>query len=151
MVTPYLLLKLLHVVLAIFAVGSNLTYGFWLSRAASDPLQQRFALEGIKALDRAANVAYVLLLLTGLALAFLGAIPFQTFWVAAALVLYAIVAVLGVAVFSPLSKRRRELLAERGPDDPEYKAATVRSTRLGVATLVAILGIVFLMVVKPTP
>lgn len=35
--SAYQILKLVHVVLAIIAVGTNLTHGIWISRAAREP------------------------------------------------------------------------------------------------------------------
>jgi len=65
----FTLLKFLHVLLAITAVGANVTYGVWLSRAARDPRHLPFALRGVKMLDdRLANPAYALLLVTGVAM-----------------------------------------------------------------------------------
>ena len=58
---PYI--KLLHVLLAIVAVGFNASYGIWLARAAREPEHLGHVLRGIKILDdRFANPAYGLLL-----------------------------------------------------------------------------------------
>jgi hypothetical protein len=35
--TFYVVLKFVHVLLAIIAVGANITYGMWLGRAAREP------------------------------------------------------------------------------------------------------------------
>jgi uncharacterized membrane protein len=43
----FLLLKWLHVLFAIVAVGSNVTYGIWLGRAARNPDALPFTLRGI--------------------------------------------------------------------------------------------------------
>src|SRR5260370_37782331 len=65
----YLLLKFIHVLLAITALGSNITYGVWNMLAAREPANLPFALRGISLLDRVdANPLYGLLLLTGLGL-----------------------------------------------------------------------------------
>ena len=62
-------LKALHVLLAIVAVGFNMSYGVWLARAAREPQQYGYVLRGIKFLDdRVANPAYGGLLLVGLLL-----------------------------------------------------------------------------------
>src|SRR2546428_99754 len=56
----FVLLKFLHVLLAIIAVGFNATYGVWLARVAREPVPtQSFVLKGIKRLDDwFANPAY---------------------------------------------------------------------------------------------
>lgn len=46
--TAYALLKFLHVLFAIVALGANATYGVWLARAGRDPAQLGFALRGVK-------------------------------------------------------------------------------------------------------
>ena len=62
-IQTYEILKFLHVLLAIVAVGFNATYAVWLARAAKEPEHEAFALRGVKFLDdRIANPAYALLL-----------------------------------------------------------------------------------------
>lgn len=143
-------LRFVHVLLAIFAVGSNLTYGIWLAVAGGDRDRTAFALRGIKTLDRLANSAYGLLLVTGLALAFIGAIPLTTFWIAAALVLYVGAAVFGIFVYAPVLRQQVAALETHGPASAEYHAIASRSTVLGIAVTLDVIAIVFLMVVKPT-
>ena len=46
-VTWYTLLKFVHVLLVITAVGSNITYGVWNALAAREPAHAPFALKGI--------------------------------------------------------------------------------------------------------
>lgn len=147
----YLLLKFVHVLLAIVALGANLTYGVWLSRAGRDPSQLRYTLAGIHFLDsRIANPAYALMLVTGLAMVWVNAIPIETFWIAASLVLYVAVVILGIAVYAPLVRQQRAALERGGPTDPDYVAAERRSTTLGIVTTIVVVAIVFLMVTKPT-
>ena len=49
--TWYSLLKFVHVLLAITAVGSNITYAAWNIRGAMEPQHLSFALRGVKFLD----------------------------------------------------------------------------------------------------
>ncbi|HEV8468661.1 MAG TPA: DUF2269 family protein, partial [Candidatus Limnocylindria bacterium] len=88
----FVVIKFLHVLLAIIAVGFNATYGVWLARIAREPVAtQSFVLRGIKRLDDwFANPAYVLLAVTGLMLVFIGDLRLNTFWIAGGLVLWAI-------------------------------------------------------------
>ncbi len=147
----YLLLKFVHVVLAILAVGYNLSYGVWRALARDDRVHLRFVLGGILTLDRIANAGYGLLLLTGLAMTFLHSIPLTTFWVSTAISLYLLVAITGAVFYSRVARRQRALLDSVGPADPSYRAVERRATMLGIAVTVLVLVIVFLMVVKPTP
>ncbi len=146
----YDFLRFLHVLLAIAAIGSNLTYGMWIGRAARDPRQLAFALRGVKMLDdRIANPSYVLLLITGLAMLYVRRMAWTTPWVLAGLILYAVVAVLGLRGYSPVLRRQIAALETGGPDAPEYQQLARRGLRLGITIAVLVVVIVFLMVTKP--
>lgn len=100
--SAYVLLKWIHVLMAIIAVGANLTYGVWLSRASRDPQHLPFTLRGIKLLDdRIANPAYGILLLTGFAMAGLGKISFGTPWLLIGLILYVVLVAFAAAGYTP--------------------------------------------------
>ena len=149
---PYV--KLIHVLLAIIAVGFNASYAIWIARAAADrgrPEALPHVLRTIKFLDdRFANPAYALLLVTGLANVFIGQIPLTTFWVAAALVLYVVAVALGLGLYSPILRRQLAVLDAEGPESAAFGDASGRARLYGIATSVPVLIIVFLMVVKPT-
>ncbi len=114
--TPYLLLKYLHVALAIVAVGFNASYAVWLARAERDPAHQAFALRGVKFLDdRIANPAYGLLLFTGMTLVLVGRFDFRIFWIAAGLALWAVVMLGGLAVYTPTLRKQIEVLDRTAP------------------------------------
>ena len=83
----YLPLKLVHIVSAIVAVGTNLTYFVWLTVMRGRPqTEQSFILATIKAVDaRLANPGYVILPITGIAMVLIGDIGFTTFWIAVAI------------------------------------------------------------------
>ena len=147
----YTLIKYLHVVAAITAVGFNLSYGVWLGLTAGAPEQRLHVLRGIKLLDdRFANPAYVVLLLTGLAMVGVGSLSFTTTWIAVALALYVVLVVLGLGVFSrALSGQIRALEAGEGGTE-SYAALSRRTTVSGALLVLIALVIVFLMVTKPT-
>src|SRR5260370_20882350 len=99
MTTFYLILKLIHISAAITAVGSNITYGVWNARIASEPAHTSFALKGIKFLDhRIANPSYGVLFLTGLIMIF-SCHCGLALWLIVALLL---VIVVSTVVFAPL-------------------------------------------------
>ncbi len=146
----FLLIKWVHVLSAIIAVGGNATYGMWLSRARREPAVLPFVLRNIKRIDdRVANPLYVLLLLTGLTMAFMIPIPLNTPWLMTALILYAIAAILGMAVFVPTFRRQLQYLESEGPQSPRYLAASKQGALLGLIVGLDVLVIIFLMVVKP--
>ena len=87
-------------------VGSNLTYGIWLARAGADQAVLPFKLRGVKILDdRVANPSYGLLLVSGLAMAYVGGLPLTTPWIALSLVIY--IALVLLAPFGWWRLRRR--------------------------------------------
>ena len=149
--TLYEFLKFIHVVLAIVAIGFNASYGIWLARAGKEPEHAGHVLKGVKVLDdKFANPAYILLLVTGVSMVLLEDIPFSTFWIAAALVLY-VLAVLGGALGYTPVLRNQILLWEAGKaDSPEFARLGKRGMILGVLLAVDVLTIEFLMVTKPT-
>ena len=142
--------KFVHILLAIIAVGFNASYAIWLQRAARAPEHEAFAIRGVKFLDdRIANPAYGLLLLTGLLMVFLSRIPLTTFWIAAALVLWLIAMVSGLALYTPALRRQLEALEASGPQSEAYRALDRRSSAYGIAIAVVVLLILVLMVFKP--
>jgi uncharacterized membrane protein len=146
----FLLIKWIHVLSAITAVGANITYGIWMTRAASQPSVLPFVLRSIKVIDdRVANPLYALLLLTGLTMAFMLPIPLTTPWLVTALILYAIATLLGLVVFVPMFRRQIQLLEGEGFESPRYKAVAKQVRVLGIVVGIDVLIIVFLMVVKP--
>jgi uncharacterized membrane protein len=150
-VDPYVVIKFVHVLLAIVAVGFNASYGVWLARAGRDRQHLDHVLRGIKILDdRFANPSYGLLLVSGLAMVFVGGIPLTTFWIAAALVLWVLTVILGIWVYRPLLRRQIAALESSGAGSPEYEGVARPAQALGIALLVPVVMIVFFMVVKPT-
>ena len=146
----YLVLKFLHVLLAIVAVGFNASYGVWLARARRHPEHLGHTLHGVKFLDDwFANPAYVLLLLTGLAMVHFGRVPLGTFWIAASLVLWLVTAGIGLGLYSPALRAEIRALETHGPSSPEHQRLARRATAIGIANVVPVVLILVLMVFKP--
>jgi uncharacterized membrane protein len=150
----YLPLKLVHVLSAIVAVGTNVTYFVWLAamRGRSQP-ERSFALQTIKALDsRLANPAYGILPLTGVIMIVVSdGVELTTFWILAAIVLYALVGVIAGVFFAPSLRRQTELVATDDVASGAYEAAARRTRTTGLLTMLPVAGILYLMVMKPTP
>ena len=148
----YTAVKLVHIVLAIVAVGFNASYAVWLIRVRKHPESLDFVLRGVKFLDDyIANPAYVGLLLTGLAMVLL--LPWNllhSFWLEAALVLWAIAMLLGYGVYTPTLSRQIRVLADKGTEDEQYASLARRGQLVGQGLGVIVLVIVGLMVFKPT-
>jgi len=148
--SAYTILKWIHVLLAITAVGTNITYGVWLSRAAREPQHLPFALRGVKILDdRIANPAYGLLLITGFAMASVAKIPLTTPWLLTGLILYVVLVVIGLAGYTPTLRRQIQALEAGGPNSVQYQALAARGTRIGIVLAIIAVIIVFMMVTKP--
>ena len=146
----FLLVKWVHVLSAITAVGANITYGIWIARASREPKVLPFVLRNIHLIDsRVANPCYGLLLLTGLTMAFALPIPLTTPWLLTALVLYVLAALLGIVLYAPVVRQQIRLLETDGFASPGYRAVATRSTVLGALVTLDVIVIVFLMVVKP--
>jgi uncharacterized membrane protein len=148
--TGYLILKWIHVLLAITAVGANLTYGLWFTRAGKEPEHFGFVLRGVRVLDnRIANPAYGLLLITGFAMAGMGRIPMSTPWLLTSLILFVILVIVAAAGYSPTLRRGIAALEAGGPSSPEFQQAGAQGRTIGILLILIAFAIVFLMVTKP--
>jgi uncharacterized membrane protein len=144
-------LKYVHILLAIVAVGFNASYGIWLARAARDPQHELWALRVIKTLDdRFANPAYGLLLATGLVMVWIGWPRITDLWIILALILYAVLVVLGAAGYTPTLRKQIAVLEAEGPGSAAYRRLASRGRALGITLAIIVIAIVFLMVMKPT-
>ncbi len=145
----YSLIKYVHVLLAITALGSNVTYAVWNARAGREPEHEGFALDGIRFIDeRIANPGYGLLLITGLLLVFVGQWPWPS-WIITALVLFVALMAVGIAGYRPALRRQIEALEAEGSQSSGYRQLASRARLTGIASLVIALAIVFVMVIKP--
>jgi uncharacterized membrane protein len=105
-VSLVLLLKVIHVLAAITAVGANLTYTYWLRYAGTDRDRLAWTMKGIRRLDNfIATPAYVVLGITGVLMVLAGAFSFTTGWIVVALVLYVLMVILGIAFYAPADRK----------------------------------------------
>ena len=147
----FTLTKFVHVTLAIVAVGFNLSYAIWIVRSTRDPEHLGFVMRTIRWIDsRVANPAYGVLLLTGLFMAWTAGYPLTTLWIAAALVLYATVAILGILVIAPNFRAQLRALETEGASSQAFRRSAARGRAFGLVVSLAVVVIVFLMVTKPT-
>src|SRR2546425_12220763 len=93
------IVKYIHILSAITAVGLNISYTIWILPAQREPANTAFAHKGIKFLDdRIANPAYGVLLLTGLIMVFMQW-RITDLWIILALILFAAVGGVGGAFY----------------------------------------------------
>jgi uncharacterized membrane protein len=148
-VSLVLILKVIHVLAAVTAVGANLTYTYWMRYAGRDRERLVWTMNGIRRLDNfIATPAYVVLAITGVLMVLGGAFSFTTGWIIAAIVLYVLVVILGIALYSPALKRQIAE-AETDPNSTAYAEAAGRTNLYGIITTAVVLVIVVLMVTKP--
>ena len=146
----YLILKFVHVVLAIIAVGANATYGVWLALGAREPQHLRILLRGIQFLDRRiANPAYGLLLLTGLAMVPVGHLNARTPWITVAMILFVVAVAVGVVGFGRAMERQIRAADGPGPTSDAYRRAASGARTWGLVFMIIVLVLVFDMVTKP--
>ena len=147
----FLVVKYIHILAAIVAVGLNISYAVWIVRARRDPTHVAFALKGVKFLDdRIANPSYGLLLITGLLMVFLNPYPITTLWIVIALILYAVLVVLALFFYTPALRAQIKLAEGGDTTSPEFSRLAARGAVLGPVLGVIVLLILAMMVFKPT-
>lgn len=146
----FLVIKYVHVLAAIVAVGFNISYAIWITRAQRDSAHLDFALRGVKFLDDyVANPAYILLLLSGLGMVWIAGYQLSQFWLWSALVLFGVAIVTGYGFYTPTLRKQIQTLAESGATSVEYKRVANRGAALGITLGVIVAVILVLMVFRP--
>lgn len=144
-------LKIAHILLAVVAVGFNISYGILISRAAREPQHLGHVLRTVKTMDdRFATPSYLLLAVLGLAMVFIGPWDITDLWILASLGLWVVIIALGATQYTPTLRRQIAALDGGGASSPEYVALQDRGNRLGMLIGVIVLVIIGLMVLKPT-
>lgn len=148
----YLVLKTLHIVAVVLFLGNITTGVFWKLNAdrGGDPGLIAAALEGILRADRWFTApGATLILLTGIALAWLGGHAFFTTWIWAGLALFIASAVIFKRWAEP-AQRRMLAVARQAPFDREEYARHSRTWMWSgtLATLAPYVALA-LMVFKP--
>jgi uncharacterized membrane protein len=149
-ITTYLFFKILHVLLAIVAVGLNASYAILLSRAAKEPEHEGHVLHTVKVsttglpTPRTGSCSSPVSRWGGI-----GDVDLAQFWLATSIVLYALLVVLGLAVYSPTLRAQIRVYEVADPTSDEFKRASTRGTVLGAILAIDVIVIVLLMVTKP--
>lgn len=144
------ILKLAHILSAMVGLGFNLSYPLWLRKLSNVTGEALvFGLQGIRHIDRVANIGYTVALITGLGLAHLGRHDLMSPWLGCSLLLFVVSLGLAHGVYTPALKAQI-VLAKDGKDDMDhYVALEKRSTAVGMALTLTALTILGLMVFKP--
>jgi uncharacterized membrane protein len=147
----FLIVKYVHILSAIVAVGLNISYAVWIIRAQREPAHTAFALKGIKFLDdRIANPAYGVLLITGIAMVFLAGYSLTTLWIDLALVLFVLLIVVAIVIYTPTQRQQIKLVESGDTSSAEFTRLANRSQVAGQVLGVIVLVILAMMVFKPT-
>ena len=139
-------LLFLHVLSAIIAVGTNVSYLIWLRRAVLVPESREFTLTTVRILEtRLAIPAYVIALATGVGLVLAMSYPFNTPWIELSILLW--VAIMAIAGFHARVIKRQLAIADT--DSEAYEAGHARSRVLMALMALCAVGTLYLMVAKP--
>ena len=154
----YLIVKLLHIAGVIAFLGNIATGLFWHAHAARtrDPVLLGPVLDGIIRSDRIFTVPGVIaIVVTGFVAAILGDLPIlRTGWIFWAIVLFSISGLIFALRVAPLQRQLRDLAnaaIQSGTFDyAGYHARAIRWELWGGVALLAPLGALVLMVLKPS-
>ena len=147
----FLIVKYVHILAAIVAVGFNVSYVVWIIRARREPVQTTFALKGIQFIDnRIANPAYGLLLVTGLLMVFLGGYSLTTLWIDVALVLFVVLVLVAVLFYTPALREQVKLAEAGDTTSAAFTRLAQRGQVAGQALGAIVLVILAMMVFKPS-
>jgi uncharacterized membrane protein len=149
MSSDYLLLKFLHILIAIVALGTSAGLGIVLEFYGSHPVHGPFLLRIIRRMVALFVLpGYLLMLVTGLWMVSTSW-PLATRWVQGAMALW-VVGILVLASFlGVLGKQVRALEAE-GPASRSYQRASLVGRGLGAGLGLIVVLILYLMVFKPS-
>ena len=144
------LVLILHILFGAITIGATVSYAFWLALAELEPDHLAFTIRSIRHSDRLVAIpAFVLTLLSGVWLVAIGGIAVGQLWLAVSIFVYAVVLVLGFAVWGPMVRHELIALEGRGTHDPEYVRLRFRARLMSLGTIAALTMILALMVLKP--
>ena len=146
----YTILKFIHILAAVSAIGGSTSYSIWLAQARMKPETLLFALRSILIIDTRIGLgSYVLLLITGIGAAQVGGISLGTPWISLSFALLLIALLLGRLVQAPAARTLIALIEAGKFGAPEHIALSKRMRGMGMFLSLFSLAIFYLMVFKP--
>ena len=148
MIVDYLYLKLLHIFVAVVALGTSAGLGIMLEFYGDDPAHGPFVLRAIERLLALVVLpGYVLMLASGLWMASL-AWSFTAIWIRVALGLWVVgIVVLGWSLAGV--RKQRRLNTSEGRASAQYWRASITSRVSGGAFGLVVVVFLYVMVFKP--
>ncbi len=148
MITEYVLIKFLHILIAILALGTSAGLGIVLEFYGDHPTYGAFVLGAIKRIVAFFVVpGYVLMLATGLWMTHLSW-SMTTKWIQSALVLWGVGMVV-LAISVTVLHKQIGLFNTEGPTSSAYRRVSLLGRGLGAATGLIVIIILYFMVFKP--
>ena len=148
MLTEYVLVKFLHILIAILALGTSAGLGIVLEFYGDHPTHGAFLLRAIKRVVTFFVIpGYFLMLVTGLWMVDL-TWPLGTRWIQAALVLWGIGLALLTMSLAVLGRQLR-LMEAGGVSTSFYGRVSLLGRGLGAGAGLVVIVILYLMVFKP--
>jgi len=143
----YVLIKIIHILVAIIALGTSAGLGIALELYARGPAHGTFLMRVVERLTAVLVIpGYVIVLLTGILMARRNW-SFTAHWIRAALSLWA--AGLIVVMSFVVALRRQRILMEGGNHASEYGRAALFARISGGAFGLVVVSILYFMVAKP--
>jgi uncharacterized membrane protein len=148
MTPEYVLVKFLHILVAILALGTSAGLGIVLEFYGDHPTHGAFVLRAIERIVAFCVVpGYVLMLVTGVWMVELSW-PWTTKWIRAALSLWSVgLVILGVSL--ALLHKQRRLLDTEGPVSASYRRVSLLVRGMGAGVGLVVVTVLYLMVIKP--
>jgi uncharacterized membrane protein len=151
-VTLYRILLFVHVLGAVAWVGGgvfNYLHGLSI-KATKDPVRMAaFAHESAEFGARYFAPAAIVTVLAGIWLVFEGDVGFDHFWIISAIVIWIYTIVSNVTWLRSLGERLEATIAEKGPVDPEVRAAGQQMFRWRTLEVALLVFVIFAMTYRP--
>jgi uncharacterized membrane protein len=148
MIPEYVLVKFLHILVAILALGTSAGLGIVLEFYGDHPTHGAFVLRAIERIVAFVVVpGYVLMLVTGVWMVELSW-PWTTRWIQVALALWGVgLVILGVSLV--LLHKQGRLFDAEGPVSTSYRRVSLLGRGMGAGIGLVVVTILYLMVLKP--
>jgi hypothetical protein len=150
MFSLYMVVKFIHVILAISSIGMTSTFGITMGTLGRLPGGLRHALVAIQRLSRIAAFSFAGLMITGIVMGAMGVIRWKEFWYLGSVVLLVLAMAISGMFLQP-NLRAMLALTEKGePPMSELQPMVMKARKGGAVTGLIGLTIIIFMVFKPS-